>query len=84
MEPLNENNPIVQDLMNASFSLEKSIYAVEKYETLDAALDYLQGEEDDNKGEAVIPVVDREIDDLEDSQDSAIIEGYGIFCITVL
>ena len=69
MEPLDENNSIIQDLMNAGYSLEKSINAVKKCETLNAAFDYLQGEDDDTKGEEE---VDRKFirEDSEDSEDS--------------
>lgn len=40
-EPVDENHAIVQDLLSAGYSLEQSIEAVERCETLEAAMAYL-------------------------------------------
>ena len=37
---------MVQKLLNADFGLEESIEAVEKFEELEAAMDYLENKED--------------------------------------
>ena len=43
--PIDRNHPVVQQLISAEFSEEKSIDAVERYETLDRAMDYLMSAE---------------------------------------
>ncbi len=51
-EQVDENHPVVQDLVSAGYTVEQSIDAVEKYEILDAAMDYLDQQaldEDDEK-----------------------------------
>lgn len=70
-EPVDENNTIVLDLINAGYPVDKSVDAVTKYETLEAALEHLQMMEDeveDNEGE-VIPVATRKQFSREVSQE---------------
>ena len=57
-EPVDENNSIVLDLVNAGFSMDMSVDAVAKYETLEAALEHLEmmEQEGDEEEERVIPV----------------------------
>ena len=43
--PVDRNHPIVQQLSSTGFSEEQSIDAVERYETLDRAMDYLMSAE---------------------------------------
>ena len=40
-EPVDENHAVVQDLISAGYAVEQSIDAVEKFETLEAAMEYL-------------------------------------------
>ncbi len=40
-EQVDEHHSVVQDLVSAGYTVEQSIDAVEKYETLDAAMEYL-------------------------------------------
>ena len=56
-EPVDENHPVVKDLVSANYTLEQSIDAVERYETLEAAIDYLdqQALDDDGDDDDVIP-----------------------------
>ena len=57
-EPVDENNSIVLDLVNAGFPVDMSVDAVAKYETLEAALEHLEmmEEEGDEEEERLIPV----------------------------
>lgn len=41
-EQVDEHHPVVQDLVSAGYTIEQSIDAVEKYETLDPAMEYLE------------------------------------------
>ena len=70
---MDENNPVVQDLVNAGYSLEKCIDAVEKYESRKAAHEYLAREEDGEEeelGNGVVPMTFERHISREDSQDS--------------
>lgn len=56
-EPIDEDHPIVQDLVSAGYSVEESIDAVERCETLEEALAYLERkayEEDGGEAEGVL------------------------------
>lgn len=55
---MDENNSIVADLVNAGFPVDRSVDAVAKYETLEAALEHLEmmEEGEDEEEENVIPV----------------------------
>lgn len=44
-QPVDEFHPTVQELVEAGFSMEKCIEAVEHYETLEEAMDYLLSRE---------------------------------------
>ena len=43
-EPVDENNSVIKELIGAGYSVEQSIVAVERYETLEGALAYLEDE----------------------------------------
>ena len=55
--PINRNHPVVQQVSSAGFSEEQSVDAVERYETLDRAMDYLTsaeiGEGEEMMGEGI-------------------------------
>lgn len=51
-EQVDENHPIVQDLVSAGYTVEQSIDGVEKYETLDATMEYLEQQVLDEDNEA--------------------------------
>lgn len=55
--PINRNHPVVQQLCSAGFSEEQSMDAVERFETLDRAMDYLMsvGFGDDEEEGMVAP-----------------------------
>lgn len=46
------NHPIVQDLISADYSEERSILAVRKFRTLDAAMAFLDHGEGEHSGES--------------------------------
>lgn len=50
--PIDRKNPTVQQLCSAGFSEEQSMEAVERYDTLEAAMEYLMSldDDDDNVG----------------------------------
>lgn len=50
-EPVDDNHSAVQALVSAGYNVELSIDAVEKYETVDAAMEYLDQQvlDDDNE-----------------------------------
>ena len=52
-EPVDEHHSVVQDLVSAGYNVEQSIHAVEKRETLEAAMEYLDqqvvDDEDDDE-----------------------------------
>lgn len=71
-ETIDENNATVVDLVSAGYTVEQSIDAVDRYGTLEAALNHLEMDEVDEEAEAgVIPVpyYDQQLS-REDSQDS--------------
>ena len=45
--PIDRNHPVVQQLCSASYSEEQSLEAVERFETLEGAMDYLMTQGDD-------------------------------------
>ena len=52
-EPIDEHNSIVQDLVSAGYTVEKSVETVAKYPSLEAALEHLQVmETGEEEGEA--------------------------------
>ena len=51
-EPIDEHNPIVQDLKSAGYTVKKSVEAVTQYSSLEAALEHLVRETGDEEGEA--------------------------------
>ena len=52
---INESHPVVQQLVEEyEYDLESSIEAVQLFETLERAMDYLARKEADNDGEEVI------------------------------
>lgn len=51
-EQVDENHPIVRDLVSAGYTVEQSIDGVEKYETLDATMEYLEQQVLDGDNEA--------------------------------
>lgn len=58
VEPVDECNSVVVELVKAGFTLEQSIKAVEKYRTLEASLEYLDKsafDEDEEVEEDLIP-----------------------------
>ena len=46
--PIDRKNPTVQQLCSAGFSEEQSMEAVERYDTLEAAMEYLMSQDDDD------------------------------------
>lgn len=55
-EPVDEHHGVVQDLVSAGYDVEQSIDAVEKRETLEAAMEYLdQQVVDDDDEQVLIP-----------------------------
>ena len=48
--PVDRNHPVVQQLCSAGFSEEQSLEAVEKFETLERAMDYLMSQDEDEEG----------------------------------
>ena len=77
-ETVDENNPIVLDLVSAGYTVEQSIDAVEKYRTLEAALNYLEtGGEVEEEGEPdVISVLQHQQISREDSDGSVNMDRY--------
>lgn len=70
-EAIDENNAIVADLVSAGYTLEQSIDAVDRYGTLEAALDHLgeeDGEEDDEP--EVIPSLSSRQFSRDESKDA--------------
>lgn len=71
-EPVDENNSVVKELVAAGYSVEQSIEAVEKRETLDAALGYLEElaieEIEEDNGRDLIPYAYKQQLSREDSQ----------------
>jgi hypothetical protein len=71
-ELVDENNAIVKDLVSAGYTVEQSIEAVDTYETLEAALDYLEMGEEEEEGEhGVIPIRCNIQISREDSEEAA-------------
>ena len=66
---------MVQDLVNAGYTLEQSIDAVDRYPTVRAAMEYLNkmedDEDEDEDANGAIPVVVGRLLSREDSQDDA-------------
>lgn len=54
-EPVDENHPIVLELIDADYPLERSIYAVTKCGMLKDALKFLDDEEEDKDDVGLIP-----------------------------
>ena len=48
--PIDRNHPVVQQLCSAGYGDEESIDAVEKFENLDAAMEYLMSQGDEEGG----------------------------------
>ena len=67
---IDENNPIVLELVSAGYTVEKSIKAVDRCETLDEALNYLEIDEDDEDVLGIIPGSSERQISREDSQGS--------------
>ena len=69
-EPVDEDNSVVKDLIGAGYSMEQSINAVERCETLEGALEYLGelvlDEEEDERD--LIPSTYKHQFSREDSQ----------------
>ena len=69
-EPVDENNSIVKELIGAGYSMEQCIEAVERHETLEGALEYLEelalDEEEDERD--LIPSTYKHQLSREDSQ----------------
>ena len=68
-EAIDENNAIVADLVSAGYTLERSMDAVDRYGTLDAALEHL-GEEEEDDEPGVIPSLNSRQYSREDSKDA--------------
>ncbi len=73
-EPIDENNSVVVDLVSAGYSVQESIDAVDKYGTLEAALSYLEMDDDDQEENGVILTSNQRQFSREDSQDSVIMD----------
>lgn len=55
-EQVDENHPIVKELISAGYTVERSLDAVDKYETLDAAMNYLDQQDlDEDEEKDLIP-----------------------------
>ena len=48
--PIDGKHPVVQQLCSAGYSEEQSLEAVERFETLEEAMDYLMSQDDDDGG----------------------------------
>ena len=48
--PIDRNHPVVQQLCSAGYTEEQSMEAVERFETLEGAMDYLMTQGDEDEG----------------------------------
>ena len=54
-EQVDENHTIVKELISAGYTVERSLGAVNKYDTLDAAMNYLDQQDLDDGENDLIP-----------------------------
>ena len=65
-EKVDANHPFVEDLVSAGYTVEQSIYAVEKCGALDTAMEYLH-QKDDDDGKELLPFSPRGAKKPEDN-----------------